>query len=635
VNAEPGGGVRASYVPGEWVAVAGRRMWVLADLDQTHEAIDSLWQLLERGADHLEVLSVLAGIGLRRIPSVALASATERGLTVVLRGAATARVGSGPEANERTAAGVSTWVEYPCGVSVRDLELIGRAAAVSEDLPLSAGVVRACRLHLHFDAEAFSAPPAGTRAAAGERAASSSEPRAPAAAKESLPPEPKAPAAPRPALPLELGVLGGREAISAESKGPVASRGALPLELGAPAVLKASSAAESKGPVAPRTAPPLELDAPAVVRQTQAPEPKAPVVPKETPPAAPAVRKEPAPSEPRATVAPREPPPPQPATPSTAKETPRPASEAPTTTISTSVTRRFRAEEERAATVAPGGPPPVTAQRQPDAPARAGQASPPALPVRSAVPPVAGTPPAPAQGPPPPPSEPPPPPPPPPPSGAGLIDRVPWAPPQQASRRVVPPAPPEVPVPAAAPADDEGDGLTISREVQQKLMLRAAAAGELPRPGPTVHAVHCPGGHLNPAHAVQCRVCHSEIPDKAPVTVPRPVLGVLRLSTGDAITLDRGVLMGRSPSPTRLVGAERPHLVRIPSPDKQISRNHLEIRLDGWHVLVTDLKSTNGTLVTLPGREPERLRPDIPEPIEPGTTVSLADEVTFRFEVID
>jgi pSer/pThr/pTyr-binding forkhead associated (FHA) protein len=113
------------------------------------------------------------------------------------------------------------------------------------------------------------------------------------------------------------------------------------------------------------------------------------------------------------------------------------------------------------------------------------------------------------------------------------------------------------------------------------------------------------------------------------------VLGVLRLSTGDAITLDRGVLMGRSPSPTRLVGAERPHLVRIPSPDKQISRNHLEIRLDGWHVLVTDLKSTNGTLVTLPGREPERLRPDIPEPIEPGTTVSLADEVTFRFEVID
>ncbi len=74
---------------------------------------------------------------------------------------------------------------------------------------------------------------------------------------------------------------------------------------------------------------------------------------------------------------------------------------------------------------------------------------------------------------------------------------------------------------------------------------------------------------------------------------------------------------------------------KIPSPDKDISRNHLEIRLDGWHVLVTDLKSTNGTLVTLPGREPERLRPDAPAPIEPGTTVSLADEVTFRFEVVD
>jgi hypothetical protein len=105
------------------------------------------------------------------------------------------------------------------------------------------------------------------------------------------------------------------------------------------------------------------------------------------------------------------------------------------------------------------------------------------------------------------------------------------------------------------------------------------------------------------------------------------------MSTGDAVPLDRGVLMGRSPSSDRLVNAETPHMVKVPSPTKDVSRDHLEIRLDGWHVLVTDLKSMNGTVVTLPGSSPQRLRPDEPLAIEPGTRVELADDVWFVYEV--
>jgi len=90
--------------------------------------------------------------------------------------------------------------------------------------------------------------------------------------------------------------------------------------------------------------------------------------------------------------------------------------------------------------------------------------------------------------------------------------------------------------------------------------------------------------------------------------------------------------MGRGPSEGRPVGGERPHLVRLPSTDNGISRNHLEVLLDGWHVLVTDLNSTNGTEICRPGRGPERLRPDQPTMIDPGTVVSLADDVTFTFE---
>ena len=128
-----------------------------------------------------------------------------------------------------------------------------------------------------------------------------------------------------------------------------------------------------------------------------------------------------------------------------------------------------------------------------------------------------------------------------------------------------------------------------------------------------------------------CRICTAAITEQNPVTVPRPVLGVLRMSSGDDIVLDRAVLMGRSPSVDRLIDGERPNVVKLDSPGQDISRNHVEIRIDGWHVLVTDLNSTNGTVVTRPGVAPERLRPNDATMVEPGTVVTVADEITFTF----
>jgi hypothetical protein len=73
--------------------------------------------------------------------------------------------------------------------------------------------------------------------------------------------------------------------------------------------------------------------------------------------------------------------------------------------------------------------------------------------------------------------------------------------------------------------------------------------------------------------------------------------------------------------------------VRLASVDNDISRNHAEVVLEGWHVLVRDLGSTNGTTVTLPGEAPVRLRPTEDQGIEPGTVISIADEVTLIYEV--
>lgn len=173
--------------------------------------------------------------------------------------------------------------------------------------------------------------------------------------------------------------------------------------------------------------------------------------------------------------------------------------------------------------------------------------------------------------------------------------------------------------------------------------LAEAVASTIPpdRIGPIVLARICPNAHVNPPNSAMCRRCGAPLPYD-PVPVSRPVLGVLRLSLGDVITLDRGVLMGRNPrvdfaGPGGLDagGGERPHVVKLPSAGGDISRTHLRVTLDGWHVLVTDLNSTNGTLVTLPGRDPQQLRPGEPMPIRPGTVVTLAEGIDFRYEVTD
>jgi hypothetical protein len=219
------------------------------------------------------------------------------------------------------------------------------------------------------------------------------------------------------------------------------------------------------------------------------------------------------------------------------------------------------------------------------------------------------------------------------PAGPGiLIDAVPWA---SGTGPSWPPGDQAAGVPprliAAGSAADDDDGSTVMRH---DLPVSASRLVIPDRIGPTVHALLCPDSHVNPPGSPACRRCGAPLPPQDPVSVPRPVLGVLRLSTGDVIPLDRGVIMGRSPR-TDYHGEERPHVVKLPGGDGEISRTHLHVSLDGWHVLVTDLHSTNGTLVVLPGREAEQLRPGEPVPIPPGTVVVLAADVDFRFEAAE
>lgn len=101
------------------------------------------------------------------------------------------------------------------------------------------------------------------------------------------------------------------------------------------------------------------------------------------------------------------------------------------------------------------------------------------------------------------------------------------------------------------------------------------------------------------------------------------------LSTGMAVALDRPILLGRAPQVSRVKNDEMPRLITVDSPNHDISRTHAEVRMDGAKILVTDLTSTNGVLLTRPGAVAERLEPGTATAVEAGAVVDLGEGVTF------
>lgn len=98
----------------------------------------------------------------------------------------------------------------------------------------------------------------------------------------------------------------------------------------------------------------------------------------------------------------------------------------------------------------------------------------------------------------------------------------------------------------------------------------------------------------------------------------RPQLRVIE--TGDVIPLDVPVVVGRAPG--RAGPSSR--VLRVLSPDNDISRSHAEITVDGSRVVLRDLVSTNGTWVVHDDGPAVRLGPGRATVVEPGSTVVLA-----------
>lgn len=101
-----------------------------------------------------------------------------------------------------------------------------------------------------------------------------------------------------------------------------------------------------------------------------------------------------------------------------------------------------------------------------------------------------------------------------------------------------------------------------------------------------------------------------------------------RLSVGagrEPFVLDVPCLIGRDPRSPRVSRGQAPRLVAVPSPSKEVSATHLEVMQLGSTVVVTDVDSTNGSVVTVPGRAPRTLRQGESVVVTVGTVVDIGD----------
>jgi hypothetical protein len=184
-------------------------------------------------------------------------------------------------------------------------------------------------------------------------------------------------------------------------------------------------------------------------------------------------------------------------------------------------------------------------------------------------------------------------------------------------------------VTASAPDPEPYVGDPLTDEIPAQLMEPAAPASGPAAYVPPVPPVVPPAEPEVPASPPGA---HTAEPAVAPPPVARLVF-----SNGEVVDVDRTIVVGRAP---RLPGDghDETRLVTVPSPHQEISSTHLEIRpgagADHGSAVVTDLGSTNGTLVVQPGLPAEDLQPGIAVQLLPGAMVDLGEGVTIQVATV-
>lgn len=203
------------------------------------------------------------------------------------------------------------------------------------------------------------------------------------------------------------------------------------------------------------------------------------------------------------------------------------------------------------------------------------------------------------------------------------------------------PAAPAASAPAPAPATGAGselgdhDGMTVTADQARQLAAdrrQAEGPAAVPATGPLVLSTVCPSGHVNAPGTTLCTSCGAPVDEGSAAQRRRPEVAVAVLPSGERIPLGRGVIVGRRPRTRRVEDGRVPRLVTVDSPGEDISRSHVELRVEDWNLVAVDLSSTNGTLLLREGAPPQRLRPEASTILQLGDRLDLGEAVVLTIE---
>ncbi|MEG2422099.1 FHA domain-containing protein [Glutamicibacter sp.] len=578
-----------SYIPGDWYALVNNQHIVLLPASASAEQVNVLWSNLVGKTTVEALLSELLPLyqmNIAELPNFALVS-RDRAPHLVLRGAPefTARTAAGDELV--SGAGIATWTERKLGESKTWTLSTGSAnPEAAFALPISEGIVRVSSLEWGTEGDAAAGAPAG--------AASKS------------PATPSAPAKAAPSVMAPAAAAAKPAAAPAKAPAPTAAKPAA-----APAQAKAPAATAAKPAAAPAVAKPAAAPA------------KAPAAAKEPVPAAAKPAAAPAPA--KAPAAAKEP------APTAAKPASDPGAAAPSKEAgdpkgpaavlaraakaadAAKVSAQGAGDEQTDGTATSYALPPTEVSEETQDPAQyeqeayseelslGGQL----LGARGAAETVYDT-------------------------GQGddldtIIKPRPGSP--ASSARPVEPADDEhtiirgssVPKSSAASGLDAKDGTENSVSLNEFILARS-----------------CSKRHPNPPTASTCRECGERLTGQAQ-QVRKPAMGRMIVSDHGgareyAHELNRSVILGRQPSAAAIKSDTEPRLLKVESPSGDISRSHLHVRVEGWHVQLVDLGATNGTVLLREGQRPRRLSRHQEIMLIKGDVADLGDGVSIRFE---
>lgn len=193
-------------------------------------------------------------------------------------------------------------------------------------------------------------------------------------------------------------------------------------------------------------------------------------------------------------------------------------------------------------------------------------------------------------------------------------------------------APAQEPAPAAPPSPPPAPPVAPTAAPPPAAALAAPTPAPATPPQPAA-AAPSTGGFDHPGdHDGETRVVaktQGTVPEATSAGAPPPA-GTLSLSTGERVSLASGVVIGRRPKATRVTG-ELPVLVAVPSPNQDVSRSHLEVRIEGTTAVAVDLNTTNGTVLKRAGSDPVRLHPNEPTVLVNGDILDVGDGVEATY----